>query len=298
MKPFGAPAAGVVDAQPSWFDTAVSHPRTAHHVLAAGVPVHVTGWNADELGKPPLLFVHGFRANAHWWDHIAPFFVQRHRVFALELSGMGRSGRRATYARSDFVADIVSAVQWLRSAAHGLPLAVVGHSYGGSRLLEACAHHPGLIEHAIVLDSPVPLAGDAAQRPARRGRVEPDEERDSILARFRLVPEQPALTCVRRYVAERSIVAVPQSGWRWQFDPGILEAVGGTTPRDDELRSIAARVDVVRGEYSTVVSADMATRIATLLRRGRGPVEIPQAHHHLMFDEPLALIGVLKALLA
>jgi pimeloyl-ACP methyl ester carboxylesterase len=131
-----------------------------------------------------------------------------------------------------------------------------------------------------------------------RGRLEPYTDRGSILARFRLVPEQPALTCVRRYVAERSIVAVPQGGWSWQFDPAIHEALGGVTASDEELRTITDRVDVVRGEHSTVVSAGMASRIAGLLQKARGPVVVPQAHHHLMLDQPLALVSVLRALLA
>jgi pimeloyl-ACP methyl ester carboxylesterase len=283
---------------PAWFRNAVEHPRTAHQVAVEGVDLHVAGWNAGDIDKAPLLLVHGFRANAHWWDHIAPFLVPQHRVFALDLSGMGCSGRRQAYAAHHFAEDIAGAARWLKGATPELPLTVVGHSYGGSRLLEVCAGVRGLIDHAIVLDSPMPLHGFPTPRAVVRGRSQPHLDRDSILARYRLSPEQPALPYARTYVAEHSITALCDGKWGWQFDPGIGDALGGVLERDDELAGIANRVDVVRGERSAVVSAGLAARIAALLPKARGPVEIPEAHHHPMLDHPLALVSVLRALLA
>jgi len=52
------------------------------------------------------------------------------------------------------------------------------------------------------------------------------------------------------------------------------------------------------GEASAVVSADRARRIVAAIAGARGPVTLPQAGHHLMLDQPLALIGALRALLA
>jgi pimeloyl-ACP methyl ester carboxylesterase len=58
------------------------------------------------------------------------------------------------------------------------------------------------------------------------------------------------------------------------------------------------RVDIVRGEHSVILGAERAARIAALLPNGRGPITMPEAHHHLMLDQPLALVSVLRALLA
>ena len=265
-----------------------------------GVRLHVAGWNDRDLEKPPLLLVHGFRANSHWWDHIAPYLLAKHRVYALDLSGMGRSARRPTYERRHFTEDIAGVARWLKFGTPGLPLTAAGHSYGGSRVLEVCAELPGLIDHAIVLDSPVPLHGNRGPRHEMRGRgpSEPYRDRESILARFRLVPEQPALACARAYIAQHSIVPVAAGRWNWQFDPAILDALGDVRERDGELRRIPTLVDIVRGEHSAILTAGLAARITALLPRSRGPVEVPDAHHHLMLDQPFATISVMRALLA
>jgi pimeloyl-ACP methyl ester carboxylesterase len=106
------------------------------------------------------------------------------------------------------------------------------------------------------------------------------------------------MSYARTHIAEHSIAATRDGGWNWQFDPGILGAVGDMLPRDEELGRIGNLVDVVRGEHSAIVTAEHAMRITALLRRSRGPVEVPEAHHHLMLDQPLALICLLRALLA
>ena len=49
--------------------------------------------------------------------------------------------------------------------------------------------------------------------------------------------------------------------------------------------------------FRSLVQQD-AERIVACLRHGRGPIVIPQAHHYLMLDQPLALVAALRALLA
>jgi pimeloyl-ACP methyl ester carboxylesterase len=48
---------------------------------------------------------------------------------------------------------------------------------------------------------------------------------------------------------------------------------------------------------SVVLSTERAQRIASSVSRVRGPIIVPQAHHHIMLDQPLQLISVLRALL-
>jgi pimeloyl-ACP methyl ester carboxylesterase len=284
-------------AAPQWFDLAIAHPRSQHAVPTGEVGLHVVGWNDADVAKPPLLLLHGFRANAHWWDHVAPFLVHGHRVFAMDFSGMGLSGRRPAYTRQHFNEDIVAVARWLKEQTPGLPLTVAGHSYGGSRMLEVCAHEPGLIDHAITLDAPVPLRSAGLPLMEVRSRAEPYADRDTILSRFRLSPEQPALPYVRAYIAEHSIAPLEEGGWTWRFDPAIVGAIGGTQARDDELRTISVPVDVVRGARSGIVSSEAVVQMAALLPRVRGPFEIPEAGHHLMLDCPLALVSLLNTLL-
>jgi pimeloyl-ACP methyl ester carboxylesterase len=281
---------------PDWVRAAVSQPRSDHAVESDGAQLHVAGWNAREVDKPPLLFVHGFRANAHWWDHIAPYFVERHRVFALDLSGMGSSARRRLYTPEHYIGDIVAVGRSLKNAAPRLPLTVVGHSFGGSRTLEACALEPDLIARAVVLDSMFRLHDDQPVPRQQLGRPEPYPDEASVVARFRLLPEQPADPWLKAYIAYHSVARVP-GGWSWRFDmqmPATLDFGAG----EPLLQAIRNPVDLIRGEHSIILDERRADRIAALLEKVRGPIVIPEAHHHLMLDQPLALISVLRTLLA
>lgn len=281
---------------PGWFKDAVSRPRSRHAVASAGQHLHVAGWNADDTDKAPLLFVHGFRGNSHWWDFIAPFFTGSHRVFAMDFSGMGESDRRPVYEPHHFFGDVAAVARWLKADAGGRPVTVVGHSFGGSRTLEACGRHPGLIDHAIVLDSMLRLASDPQHAPQPLGRPTPYLDEASAVARFRLLPEQPALPCLRDHIARHAVAPVA-GGWSWQFDLALPTALEFGVA-EELLPAVRSRVDLVRGELSQVLSAERAGRIAALLPALRGPIVMPQTHHHLMLDQPLALVSTLRTLLA
>ena len=51
-----------------------------------GGNIHYQHYNADDQGKPGLLFVHGMWAHSHWWDHIAPSFLDHFAVAAIDLA--------------------------------------------------------------------------------------------------------------------------------------------------------------------------------------------------------------------
>ena len=64
------------------------------------------------------------------------------------------------------------------------------------------------------------------------------------------------------------------------------------------VQRIRCRVAIVRGEFSEVVRRDMSELLYELLGRNAPLVEIPAAHHHVLLDQPLALVTYLRALLA
>ena len=153
------------------------------------------------------------------------------------------------------------------------------------------------IGRAIVIDSwlrfpehdPIPVPFRSGAR-----RAYPDYQ--SARARFRLSPPQPAsLPQLVEYVARHSLHETAD-GWRWRFDPNLpfapIELDGPSM-----LSQVAVPVDVIYGECSTIVNAWRATETVTALPHGRGPLEIPHAFHHIMLDQPLALVNTLRRLL-
>ena len=80
--------------KPEWFENAVGMAPTSHRVTVEDCPIHYLLWGPETSEKPGLLFVHGGAAHAQWWSFIAPFFAEDRPVAAIDLSGMGESGRR------------------------------------------------------------------------------------------------------------------------------------------------------------------------------------------------------------
>jgi pimeloyl-ACP methyl ester carboxylesterase len=279
-------------APPEWFEWAVTRSRHSHFADAGGTRIHYVSWNAGDVEKPGLLFLHGFLGHSHWWDFIAPFFTERFRVYALDFSGMGDSDARTDYPTAGFLADIAAVMRHAGIA----PGIAVGHSFGGSRLLQACALAPETIRRAIVLDSYFGFEGEEHPRHERRPSPRPYADEATGIARFRLLPEQDCAPWMLDYIARHSLRRGDE-GWTWRFDPLLRQL---PPPEGDArmLERIRVPVDYVHAEGSSIVSAERALRIVGAIPGARGPVTLARAHHHLMLDQPLALVAALRGLLA
>lgn len=281
---------------PDWFTKAISAPCESRFANVDGTPIHYLAWNLADRDKPGLLFAHGFRAHAQWWSFIAPFFLSRFRVVSLDFSGMGDSGAREKYTNETFSRDIVGVL-----ADAGFQRAtLVGHSFGGGRVLRVCAEYPEVVERAVVIDSIFPVP-ELDRRPprleVRTKRIYPTYE--AARARFRLVPEQNAAApYIIDFIAHHSLKQTPD-GWTWKFDEGFTPRQLDVDP--DTAVAILGRIPTpvtfMYGDLSRIVSRSFAHILVKYLRFGRGPIAIPQSHHHVMLDQPLALVAALKATL-
>lgn len=280
---------------PRWASWALEHPVQSVRVVVDGVEVHALRWGTADRSKPSVLFVHGHRAHAHWWDFTAPFFAETHTVYAIDLSGNGDSGHRAIYPAGSGVQDIIGLVRALELS----PVTLVGHSLGGLRALGACAEVPELIERAVIIDSyPIFTGDERFSGPTRvlGDRVYPDLA--SILAKYRFLPDQAHIEpWVLAHFARHSVKEV-EGGWRWKFDPYMLSGVTQEPDAADLLQAVRCPVHFIYGGASAVVDEAMARRVVAHLPQGHGPIVVPGGHHHLMADQPAALVGMLQALLS
>ena len=281
-------------AVPDWFTRALAVPAESHYVDVNGAAIHYLSWNAHETHKPGLLFAHGFRAHARWWSFIAPFFMERFRVASLDFGGMGDSGNRNEYTEENYALDVIGVIE---HAKFDRPT-VVGHSFGGGRVLHACAHRPERIGRAVIVDSRFHLDDGPL-------KIQPSELRPKKIyptyaaarARFRLIPPQNrAAPYVLNYVGQHSIKRV-DDGWTWKFDD--------TRPRlhtHHDVSGMLARIDTpvhyIYGDDSAIVSHEHAQEIVSHLRNYRGPIAIPESHHHVLLDQPLSLVAALRAVFA
>jgi len=279
---------------PQWFREAIAAPREDCSVDVQGCPIHYLKWG--EAGRPGLVLVHGGAAHAHWWSFVAPQLTHEYQVVALDLSGHGDSGRRREYPREIWADEVMAVAEHARLV--GAPI-LVGHSMGGFVCIAAASRYGDRLAGAIIIDSPVrkpdPEAEEGARgRSFRNPKVYPDAE--TAVKRFRLVPDQPCENqFVFDHVARHSLRRV-EDGWTWKFDPMIFHRF---TPRaiNEVLPEVRCRVALFRAEFG-LVTADIGEFMYQLLDRNAPVVEIPRAHHHLMLDQPLALIAGLRAILA
>jgi len=251
------------------------------------------GWNLAATDLPGIVLVHGFRAHARWWDHVAPALAETHRVVALDLSGMGDSDRRASYSRAQHGREALGAA---RAAGIERPI-VIAHSYGAIASLLLCAQSPNAVRRIIVLDGALPIPGDEGHMiPTPPERRYPD--RESAIARFRLSPPGAwPNPDILRYVAEHSVMQRNDGQWGWKFDNDAALSLNRDVWRDT-LRNLPTPADVVYGDRSEIFTPERRAMVPLILPRCGRLIALPTAHHYLMIEQPLALVAALRALVA
>jgi pimeloyl-ACP methyl ester carboxylesterase len=260
-------------------------------VTVGGLRLRYRDWGGD---APALLALHGAAAHAHWWDPVAPYLAGACRVLALDWRGHGRSAwpRPPAYRTEDFAEDLAGVIDRLGVG----PAVVAGHSMGGHIALAFAAWHPERVRRLVVLDAR-PHVNLERLRALRRRRARPPAEFPSLaaaLARFRLrPPETTAPPALLRALGRHGLVRLPSGRWRYRVDPACERT---RVPVDawPLLPRITAPTLIVRGEHSTILTREVAHRMAKAIPSA-ALEEIPGAHHHVTLDAPRAVADCLRA---
>jgi pimeloyl-ACP methyl ester carboxylesterase len=280
---------------PAWFARATAIPYGHGWVQVAGCNVHYLHWG--EMGRRGLVFVHGGGAHAHWWTHVAATFAAEFSVVAIDLSGHGDSGHREAYDPEQW-ADEVAAVA-ADAGIDGVPV-VIGHSMGGFITIVTAARHSDEVAGVIICDSPVTEADPEISAPDAFGRTTRTYPAvDDAVARFRTVPPQEHyLDYVVDFVARHSLKEV-DGGWQWKFDRRIFEQFGRGVRglAVPYLSQVDCRLALLRSEHG-LVTPEIGAFMFEKLGRVSPVIEIPEAGHHAMLDQPLILLTAVRTLLA
>jgi pimeloyl-ACP methyl ester carboxylesterase len=282
------------ESAPLWFTKAIAQVPVDHVVRVKGCDIHYLEWG--DRGRPGLVLVHGGAAHAQWWSFIAPQLARQYHVTAVDLSGHGDSGRRAVYAIETWADEVMACAS--DSGMNALPV-VVGHSMGGLVTIAGGNLYGEELSGGIVVDSPV-RRPDPESEEGERGRMfrnpKTYNDLETAIHHFHLQPAQPCDNhFIIEFIASRSLRQA-DGGWVWKFDPRVfLRQRQGI---DDYLANVRCRIAVLKGEHSDLVTPDVQEYIDELLGRNSPIVEIPEAHHHVPLDQPLALVAALRAILA
>ena len=289
--------AGAPPPAPQWFTEAVAVQPESRFVEVEGARIHYLRWG--DRARPGLLLVHGNAAHAYWWSFIAPFLARNFNVAAVDLSGMGDSDWRPEgYSMEVFAREELAVCEDAGMFAVAEPPVIVAHSFGGFVTLLTGALYGERLAGTVIVDSPVNPPGRWREGPPHTNR--PHKVYPTLaaaLSRFRLLPPQ---SCDNLYLLDwvaRHSLKETDSGFSWKFDPAIWRdfSIGDTAAR---LKATKCRIAVFRGEHSILLPPQIGEYMFNLLGRAAPVVEIPQAQHHIMLDQPLALVAALRALLA
>jgi len=308
-----APFAGAEPPAPKWFKDAVAQEPERSFVESLGSKIEMLTWG--EVGKPGLLLAHGNSAHADWWSFIAPYLAQDYRVASMSLAGMGASDWRESYSFTDFAEDAEACAQAAGLYEGGRKPIYIGHSFGGSQVFFAAASHPERMHAAILVDTgfggPPPNSPEAKRMEQvrnipstdRASRVYPTIE--AALARFRFMPPQVAGNLfVADFIARRSLKRAPLEdgsgeGWTWRFDPNMWNKLDRSAMEGATFGG-RPKVEVplahIYGDRSVIISR--RAEMPSLLPEDILEIAIPDSAHHVMVDQPLALVAALRALLA
>ena len=283
---------------PAWFRRALACAPERSSIEVEGCRIETLAWGPRR--SPGVLLVPGFTAHADWWSFIAPLLSGQRRVAALSLSGMGRSGWRGTYTLDQYAREALAVAESQGLFEARLPPVLVGHSFG-SFVVRRLALESGSRLAGIVLVDGVTAAGkddeyERAPHPGHRHRIYPDL--GQALARFRFSPPQPCEhPWIVDLIARRSLRVVTDDrghrGWSWCFDPDLHAKFGGL-PDAKVLRPPDCPMSLVFGDRSALLTPPRRALLRRATPLETPWIEIPDAGHHVMVDQPLALVAALR----
>ncbi|MCM1985386.1 2-succinyl-6-hydroxy-2,4-cyclohexadiene-1-carboxylate synthase [Lyngbya confervoides] len=138
---------------------------------------HIQTWGdrpqteADPLGQPTVLFLHGFMGCAQDYAAIAAQISRRYYCIAVDLPGHGQTRTAQTHYTLETIAQSLRQLveQWQVTPCH-----LVGYSMGGRLALYLALHSPQ-VWNRVVLESASPGLATAGEQQQRR-------QRDGLLA--------------------------------------------------------------------------------------------------------------------
>ena len=253
-----------------------------------GVQLHYQEWGHPTA--PSLMLLHGGAAQAHWWDHLAPVLAEQYHVVAPDLRGHGDSSwvSPPAYEIEDYVGD----VEEILTALHLVSPVLIGHSLGGFIALSYAARAAKTLRGLIVVDMGFRLKSSRLMRLLRNLPAPIYQDESDLLRQFQLLPgETTASPALLHHIVRTSAQPLETGGFTLKFDRATMVR----QPRDlsTVLSQITCPTLVLRGSHSQHLTMATLTDMVHRCPRARG-VEIPDAGHHVLLDNPMAFLNAVR----
>ena len=286
----------MIDSHPEWFKEALSVDKEQRSIKVEGDTICYQKWGDNS--KPGMVLVHGSGSHSHWWDFIAPLLLEDFQISAVDLSGMGDSDHREDYSPELYGKEILSVAEDSNFFEVSDPI-ICGHSMGGFMSAYAGLISDKKLGGVIMVDSPIrPPTYDYSTHvrsgPIRRIKTYPD--RESILERFRLTPEQDCDNeYLVKYIAEWSVKEA-NNGYQWKFDDTIFDKLGFSHMTKNQAFELECNLGVIYGTESNMMTEEILNFIKSNVPEGTPMIAIEKAAHHILLDQPLRLARAIRGI--
>lgn len=293
---------------PTWLRDVMVQPRTGGDLLVEDCPIHYLSW-----GNPAnraLVFLHGRMSHSRCWAFIAPFLATEYHCVAIDSSGMGDSGHRDQYSRATRATEVKAIADHLELFDRSENPLLVSHSYGAVIGVDVLNKYPSTFGGIIACDPSLHHPKEWASLLPRQdgaGLTRPHRthaDLTSAISRFKFAPTQVSKHPVlEEYIARHSLKET-EGGWCWKFDPLVYSASeeghdNWWLQHTQDLVNLQIPRAIIYGDRSELVSKDTVDAVQERSSDAIQKYEISDAAHHLMVDQPFALVETIrKAILA
>jgi pimeloyl-ACP methyl ester carboxylesterase len=271
---------------------AAAQPRD-QYITVNNLRLHYLEWG--DPAKPPFIMLHGIARIAHTFDHLAPKFVDRFHVFAIDMRGHGDSGWSpdAAYLVEDYVKDLEEFVRQLKLK----NIMLLGNSTGGRVVQVFAGLHPELVRGLIVEDvgpeRPRSIADNfAKQVQAEANGWASEEELFADLRRRNRTVADDLLRSYARYGTKRR----DDGRLIWKRDPALAKGFV-ETELWRYVRQISCPTIYILGGDSAIVPPETQAQLRQTIK-GVTLETIPGTGHYPDQEAPPAFMAIVERFLA
>lgn len=267
-----------------------------------GLRLNYVDWGED--GRPPMVLLHGFSAQARYWDGFAVHLRDAHHVYALDQRGHGDSDWASDYPEDAMPSDLAAFVDQI-----GLErFMLVGHSMGGGVAFRYTADHPERVDRLIIEDSSLPSPDrppvfnpdNSVQRSLAKDTF---EDEDAVVAH--LAKQSPGVSEERlRQVIPLWYRRLDDGTYTFKFDPALRNRLRAADQDPEayrraaldlrrKLQAFTGPMLLIRGGESDILSPEAAEDTIAAFANGT-LVTIPGAGHNVHTDNPRAFRAAVR----
>jgi pimeloyl-ACP methyl ester carboxylesterase len=278
-----------------------AHAAPAQAATVAAPAATMDHISIEATGTGPAIFlIPGLSSPRAVWDGVVPDLAKTHRVYVVQINGFGGDAPGANL-KPGILDGVVAELDTYMTTHKIKDAAVVGHSLGGLVGLMFAKAHPDHLSRLMVVDA-LPFYGMLFGPTATVAMIEPQGKamRDKMTATWGKPADPAPAEAIANQLSLKPESRAKVKAWVMAADPRVSgEAMYEdlTTDLRPDLAGIKTPITLVYPwrTAATKPMADMLYKGAYAAAPNMTYVDVGDAAHFVMLDQPAAFAAALKA---